>query len=192
MTTSRPENAPFLVGLCGSPGANSSTRKTVVLALEAAQSAGARVELVDLAVWKLPFGGSAFEANDFPDAARLNALLRASDGQIWGTPEYHGSFSGVLKNALDLGSFDEYEGKAVALLGVAGGQIGAIQALAHLRTVARQLHCWCLPQQVSIARAYEAFDANGRLKDPKLAQSVENLGKELAKWAAIFAAQKMV
>ena len=187
---SSPDAAPLIVGLCGSPSLHSSTRKIVILSLEAAQKAGARIELLDLSELRLPFGGSIFDADEFPDVSRLNSLLRASDGQIWGTPEYHGSFSGVLKNALDLGGFDEYAGKAIALVGVAGGEIGAIQALSHLRTVARQLHGWCLPQQISIARVSGAFDENGVLKDPKLARGVENLGQETAKWAEIFAAHK--
>ena len=73
----------------------------------------------------------------------------------------------------------------MALVGVAAGQIGAIQSLSHLRIVARQLHLWALPNQVSIARAYGAFGEDGRLSDPKLAQSIEKLGAELVRWSAI-------
>jgi NAD(P)H-dependent FMN reductase len=161
----------------------SATRRALVLALEAAQEAGATTQLLDLREFRLPFASSGFDPAEFPDVARFNQLVRESDAHIWATPEYHGSFSGVLKNALDLGSFEEYEGKVVALVGVAGGQIGAINALSHLRGVARQLHAWVLPQQVSIARAYSAFDENGRLRDEKLALLFQNLGQDLTKWA---------
>jgi FMN reductase len=176
-----------ITGICGSLNSQSSTRRALVLALESAQSAGARTQLLDLRDFKLPFAESGFETDEFPDVARFNDLVRASDGLIWATPEYHGSFSGALKNALDLGSFAEYEGKMVALLGVAAGQIGAINALSHLRTVGRQLHAWVLPSQLSIARAYAAFDAQGRLNDPKLALAMEELGTELVKWTRLHA-----
>lgn len=185
-------DAPRIVGICGSLSEGSATRRVLVLALEAAQRTGATTQLLDLREFNLPFAASDFDPAAFPDAARFNQLLRQSDGQIWATPEYHGSYSGVLKNALDLGYFEEYEGKVVALIGTAGGQIGALGALSHLRGVARQLHAWVLPSQVSIARASGAFDEDGHLRDEKLAQSLEKLGQELAKWALLHrsAAQK--
>ena len=176
---------PRIVAICGSLGEDSSTRRACELALSVAQKEGAQTQLVDLREWKLPFAASGFDAIKWPDAARLNELVRQSEGLIWATPEYHGSFSGVLKNALDLGSFDEYEGKAVALLGVAGGAIGATQALGHLRGIARTLHCLCINEQVSIPRSYSAFDAEGNLKDPKLLAGLEHMMRELVRWAKI-------
>ncbi len=190
-TSSSPLAAPRPIqisGICGSLKPGGTTRRALILALEAARNAGAETRLLDLREFDLPFAESGFEVEKFPDVARFNQLVRQSDGLIWATPEYHGSFSGALKNALDLGSFEEYEGKMVALLGVAAGQIGAINALSHLRTVARQLHCWVLPAQLSIARAYNAFEENGRLSDPKLAASMEELGAEMVKWARLHAA----
>lgn len=175
--------SPRISGICGSLNPESATRRALVLALEGAARAGAQTQLLDLRDFHLPFAESGFDAAEFPDVARFNALVRGSDGLIWATPEYHGSFSGALKNALDLGSFPEYEGKMIALLGTAAGQIGAINALSQLRLVGRQLHAWVLPHQVSIARAYAAFDESGRLKDETLAASVERLGAETAQWA---------
>lgn len=174
-----------ITGICGSLKAAGTTRRALVLALESAQKAGAHTTLLDLGDFNLPFAESGFEADDFPDVARFNQIVRESDGLIWATPEYHGSFSGALKNALDLGSFAEYEGKMVALLGVAAGQIGAIQALSHLRVVGRQLHCWVLPSQLSIARAYAAFDEGGKLSDPKLAAAMDEMAAELVKWTRL-------
>ncbi len=54
---------------------------------------------------------------------------RAAEGIILGTPEYHGGFSGVLKNALDLMGFDEFEVKMMGLVGVEGGGMGVLDAL---------------------------------------------------------------
>ena len=176
---------PHITAICGSLGEDSATRRACELALAIAQKEGARTTLVDLREWRLPFAASGFEPNEWPDAARLNTIVRESDGLLWATPEYHGSFSGVLKNALDLGSFDEYEGKAVALLGVAGGVMGATQALGHLRGIARTLHCLCINEQVSVPRSYSAFDEDAQLKDPKLAAGLEHMARELVRWSKI-------
>ena len=174
-----------IVGVCGSMAKDSSTRKTLTLALQAAQNCGATTELLDLRELRLPFAESQFDPDDWRDVARLNHTIKSADGLIWASPEYHGSFTGSLKNALDLGTIDTYSGKVIGLIGVAAGQIGAIQTLGHLRTVARQLHAWCLPQQLSIARAYAAFDDIGALNDPKLAESLELMSRELVFWSRV-------
>ena len=175
---------PRIVAICGSLGEDSSTRRACELALRIAQDAGAHTVLVDLREWRLPFAASGFHAREWPDVARLNDLVQNSEGLIWATPEYHGSYSGVLKNALDLGSFDQYQGKAVALLGVAGGAIGATQALGHLRGIARTLHCLCINEQVSIPRAFSAFDGE-ELKDEKLSAGLKHMARELVRWSKI-------
>lgn len=177
--------APRIVGICGSLGADSTTRRALQLALQAAQRAGGETSMLDLRALKLPFASSDWEPNEWPDAEHLVSAIRGADGLLWATPEYHGSFSGALKNALDLASIQDFDGKVVALLGVAAGQIGAIQSLTHLRGIARQLHLWAIPSQLSIAQSYGAFDENGGLKDPKLAASLEKMSVELVKWSAV-------
>lgn len=179
------EEKPRIVALCGSLGNESVTRRACELTLEIAREEGAETELIDLRTWNLPFAASGFDQNEWPDVQRLNALVRRGDGLLWATPEYHGSFSGSFKNALDLGSFDEYRGKAVALLGIAGGAIGATQSLAQLRGVARTLHAICINEQVSIARSSSAFDDEGQLKDPKVAAGLRHMAVQLVRWSKI-------
>ena len=178
-------DAPIIVGICGSLSADSTTRRALELALEAARRAGGQANMLDLRELKLPFASSDWNPSEWPDAETLVSAIRGADGLIWATPEYHGSFSGALKNALDLASIPDFEGKVVALMGVAAGQIGATQSLSHLRGIARQLHLWAIPSQLSISQSYGAFDENGQLKDPKLAQSLEKMSAELVKWSAI-------
>ncbi|MCZ6788083.1 MAG: NAD(P)H-dependent oxidoreductase, partial [Planctomycetota bacterium] len=116
---------------------------------------------------------------------KLKTAFRDADALLIATPEYHGSFSGALKNAFDLMGFDEFQGKMVALIGVAGGALGAPNALNHLRQVCRQLHAWVLPDQVSIANSKNAFDENGRPTDERVAQRLRTLGVQLVKFAAL-------
>ncbi|RYX86767.1 NADPH-dependent oxidoreductase [bacterium] len=182
---SETEKQPRIVALCGSLGSDSATRRACELALEIAREEGAITELIDLRTWKLPFAASGFDKDEWPDVERLNTLIRSSDGLIWATPEYHGSYSGSFKNALDLGSFPEYKGRAVALLGVAGGAIGATQSLSHLRGVARTLHTICINEQVSIANSSSAFDAEGQFNDPKLAAGLRHMAVQLVRWSKI-------
>ena len=177
--------APVIVGICGSLSADSTTRRALKLALQAAQDAGGQTSLLDLRELKLPFASSDWDVAQWPDVEKLLAAVRGADGLLWATPEYHGSYSGALKNALDLADIPDYEGKVVALLGVAAGSIGAIQALSHLRGIARQLRMWAIPAQLSIAQSYAAFDENGELKDAKLMASLQKMSAELVKWSAV-------
>src|SRR5579872_4271728 len=127
-----------VAGLSGSRRQGSYTRMAVETALRGAAEVGTVTRLIDLAEFELPFadGGHRVEAH----VEQLRAAVKEADGLILGTPEYHGSFSGVLKNALDLMGFDEFEGKMIGLVGVSGGQMGAFDALNSLRNVGRALH----------------------------------------------------
>jgi len=71
---------------------------------------------------------------------------------------YHGSCSGVLKNALDHCGFDEFENTTVGLLAVSGGAF-PVTALEHLRSVCRALNAWVLPHQAALPRVRGAFEA---------------------------------
>ncbi len=177
-----------VLALCGSVTENSSTRHALQVALQGAQQAGAQTHLADLRDYHLPFAGLRHEPESFPDVKRLSAECRAAQAILWGTPEYHGSYSGVLKNALDLMGFDEFQGKMIGLVGVAGGSIGAINALNHLRTVGRQLHAWVLPQQVSIAQAHKAFDKDGKLLDEEVEKRLLEMGREVTRFAFLHGA----
>jgi len=174
-----------VVALCGSMGENSSTRRVLEVALAGAAETGAQVELLELRDYNLPFAGITRDMSQYPDVARLKAKLQGAEGIIWGTPEYHGSYTGALKNALDLTSFDEFQGKMIGLVGVAGSSIGAINALSHLRSVGRQLHAWVLPQQVSVARVQDAFGPDGTLIDAAIHTRLTELGREVARFACL-------
>ena len=95
------------------------------------------------------------------------------------------------KNALDLMRFEEFENTVVGLIGVSGGGMGAGNALSMLRTVGATLRALVIPSDVSIARASEAFDENGNLHDPELAERVKAVGRQVTKFAALCNSGKM-
>jgi NAD(P)H-dependent FMN reductase len=111
--------------------------------------------------------------------------VRAADGIILATPEYHGSFSGVLKNAIDLMGFEEFEGKMLGLVGVSGGRMGAFDALNTLRNVGRALHAWVVPQQVSLPEVSTVFDSEGRIRDNQTERRLRETGVQVARFARI-------
>jgi NAD(P)H-dependent FMN reductase len=117
--------AAHIVGLAGSLRVGSTTQKAVRWALLGAQQDGAQTRLLDLAAYDLPFLGRDQEPKGRTSVERFLADLRAADGVVLGSPEIHGSMSGVLKNALDLADRDVFEGKMLGLIGVAGGRLGA-------------------------------------------------------------------
>ena len=180
----------YVVAICGSLRQGSATHGALRIALSAAKAAGASVELLELSEYGLVFQGSVAGESDYPPGvSRLREKVKQADGILLGSPEYHGSFSGVLKNALDLMGFDEFEDKVVGLIGVSGGRMGAANALSMLRTVGTALHAWVVPNDASIPNSSDAFDADGNLHDPELRERVKAVGKQVAEFAAARRAQ---
>ncbi len=180
----QPKEILRIVGISGSLREVSYTRMAVQIALEGAQTRGAKVQLIDLRDYDLVFcDGSGDEGERAPGVLRLRQAVSEAHGIILGSPEYHGSFSGVLKNALDLMGFDEFGGKIVGLVGVSGGSMGAVNALNDLRRVARWVHAWVIPQQASVPQAWDHFDDKGRLEDEEMAERLREVGRQVARFA---------
>ncbi|MBF2097444.1 MAG: NAD(P)H-dependent oxidoreductase [Gloeomargaritaceae cyanobacterium C42_A2020_066] len=123
----------------------------------------------------LPFCHGGDDYGNYPSVACWQAAVRDADGLILVTPEYHGSVSGVRKNALDLLGFEELTGKVAGLISVLGGQSNS-NALNDLRVTLRWVHAWVIPEQVAIGQAWKAFDSEEKLLDDKL-------GERLDRWA---------
>lgn len=176
-----------IAGLCGSLRKGSYTRMALVAGLKAIEGPQCETELIDLRDFELVFSDGRPPGKEAANSEvqRLRDRLRAADGVLIGTPEYHGSFSGVLKNALDLTGFPEWEGKMIGLVGISGGRMGAHNALNTLRDVGRALHAWVIPEQVSIPEAYTQFDGAGNLKDQTLEKRVQEVARQLARFTYI-------
>jgi len=173
-----------VAGLCGSLRHGSFTRMALQVALAGAQEAGAQTHLIDLRAYQLILCDGKEDESGYPrDVFTLREDVRAAQGIILATPEYHGGYSGVLKNALDLMGFEEFEGKMLGLVGVSGGMMGAFGALNNLRAVGRALHAWVIPEQASIPEAWKVFDGSGTLKDRALEKRLKDVGRQVARFA---------
>ncbi|HEY9769320.1 MAG TPA: NADPH-dependent FMN reductase [Coleofasciculaceae cyanobacterium] len=167
-----------VVGILGSLRTDSYSALALQQALDRVQALGAEAEMLDLKEMKLPFCDGGSEYPDYPDVELLRSKVKAADGLILATPEYHGSVSGVLKNALDLMSFEHLSDKVTGLISVLGGQPNS-NALNDLRIIVRWVHGWVIPEQIAIGQAWQAFDPEGKLKDEKLAQRFDSFAQSL-------------
>ncbi|MBI1196784.1 MAG: FMN reductase [Phenylobacterium sp.] len=164
---------PLIVGLGGTTRAGSSTERLLRRALRLAEAGGARVELFagdDLA---LPHYAPERPARDSA-AARLVEALRAADGLLIASPGYHGSISGLVKNALDYAEDlrgdprPYFEGRAVGCIAGAYGWQAANSTLSALRAVVHALRGWPTPLGVAANSAVLAFDPEGACVDDAL------------------------
>jgi len=156
----------------------------LAVALRGAAETGASTQLLDLTEYELMFAGREGEAEP-ESVAVLRRQVKEADGIVLGTPEYHGSFSGVLKNALDLMGFSEFEGKMLGLVGVSGGKMGAFDALNSLRNIGRALHAWVVPEQASIPEAWNVFDDAGNVKDKTVEERLLSVGRQVGRFARL-------
>jgi NAD(P)H-dependent FMN reductase len=184
-------NSVTVAAICGSLRTDSFTRMALRVALRGAEELGARTHLIDLRDYQLvSCNGKENEDNLPEDVLRLRRDVQAAQGIILGTPEYHNSYSGVLKNALDLMGFEEFEGKMLGLVGVSGGLMGGFNALSGLQTVGRALHAWVIPEQASIPQAWKVFDQDGNLKDSGLERRLKEVGRQVARFAYLHSSEQ--
>lgn len=164
--------------VCGSVRPGNYTAKALALVVdELGKQPKVKVNPIDLGAFDLPFPGKP--ARD-SSPERLRQIVRDATGVVIATPEYHGSFSSVIKLAIEnLGFPSPLAGKPVALLGVAGGQIGAIKSLEHLRSVCSHVGALVLPNLVSVPRVKEVFDEQGRCLDGRMEKLIRNLATSL-------------
>ena len=167
-----------IVGIIGSLRTDSYSALALQQAADRVEALGAEVDILDLKEMKLPFCDGGSEYPDYPDVDVLRDKVKAADGLILATPEYHGSVSGVLKNALDLMSFEHLSGKVTGAISVLGGQPNS-NALNDLRIIVRWVHGFVIPEQIAVGQAWQAFDPQGKLKDAKLAERFDGFAQSL-------------
>lgn len=183
-----PSRPPFVVALGGTTSANSSTEKALRIALAGASDGGAETLLISGPELELPI--YAWERKE-RNAAALHLIesLRRADGIIIGSPGYHGSISGLVKNALDYVedmSGDEwpyFHGRPVASVATGAGWQGAVMTLTALRSIVHALRGWNTPLGVAISTGQPMFDSNGVCLDAKIDAMLRAMGKEVAEAA---------
>lgn len=187
---------PRILAFAGSTRESSYNKRLVSIAVNGAREAGANVKLIDLRDFPMPLFDEDLEAregkNEF--AREFKQLLIESDGILISSPEYNGSLSATLKNAIDWatradegeapGSLPAFRGKVISLMSASPGGLGGLRGLVHLRAILGGLGCIMLPAQLAVSSAHDAFNAAGNLKNEKQQQQILNQGRELSKFIA--------
>jgi FMN reductase len=188
VSVSAPGVGPLIVGLGGTVRPGSSSEKALALALATAEAAGARTALfggaflAGLPIYNPhePFGG--------PEMVEFLSAISAADGVIVSTPGYHGSISGVVKNALDAleGLRDDprpyFDGRAVGCIVSAGGSQASGSTLAALRSIIHALRGWPTPFGACLG-ASGLFDDTGAFADPHDLWQVETVAQQVVEFA---------
>jgi chromate reductase, NAD(P)H dehydrogenase (quinone) len=181
---------PRILSFAGSSRRESFNKKLVSIAVKGARDAGAEVTLIDLKDFPLPLFDQDLEAEQgMPEnGKKLKKLFIDHDGLLISSPEYNSSITAVLKNAIDWvsrpapgePSLVGFRNKVATLMSASPGALGGLRALVHVRSILGNIGVVVLPEQIAVAKAHEAFNPDGSLKDPKQHAGIEGLGKTLA------------
>jgi len=179
---------PLIVGLAGTFRESSSTERVLDLALAGAEKVGARIARFVSRRLALPLYNPDEMARS-RDSEELVSLLERADGVIIASPSYHGSVSGMLKNALDYTEdmmrrgVPYLEDKAVGCIGCGAGWQGAVGALNALRSISHALRGWPTPLGVAVNTSQPLFGADGRCLDKPLTEQLELVGRQVVSFA---------
>jgi FMN reductase len=180
--------APLIVGIGGTATPSSSTEQALALALRSAERSGATVRM---------FGGEAIGSlphyllpgsRDCPVGRELVSCVRQADGLILASPGYHGSISGLVKNAIDY--LEEtakdarvyLDGIPVGLIATAYGWQATGSTLAALRSIVHALRGWPTPLGAAINTSGRIF-LNGECSDPGASNQLELIGRQTYQFA---------
>jgi arsenical resistance protein ArsH len=182
---SRASHPPRILLLYGSLRKRSYSK---LLAMEAArllQAMGAETRMFDPAGLPLPDG----EPDTHPKVQELRELVRWSEGMVWSSPERHGAMTGIMKAQIDWiplteGSVRPTQGKTLAVMQVSGGS-QSFNAVNQLRVLGRWMRMLTIPNQSSVAKAWQEFDEAGRMKPSPYYERVVDVMEELVKFTLL-------
>jgi len=176
-----------ILALAGSLREHALSKRVVKTAVNGAKRAGAEVTYIDLRDYPMPiYNLDDHEKNGFDEhALRLQGLFTQHDGFLIATPEYNGSLSAALKNAIDWVSrpSDLYPRSAVfadkfaAMMASSPGSFGGVRSLSHLRGVLTSINVNVLPQEIAVPFAEDKFAGDDEeMIDKSMKLRLEELG----------------
>jgi FMN reductase len=181
---------PLIVGLGGTPRPLSSSERALAICLRAAEADGAETIAFSGPQLVLPmYPPNSTERTE--EALRLVDAFRRCDGVIIAAASYHGSMSGLIKNALDYAEDLRtdgrvyFDGLAVGCVVCAGGWQAAGQTLAALRAVAHALRGWPTPLGAMLNTSAKLFDESGSCLDLTAKMQLETVGRQVTQFASL-------
>lgn len=175
------QDTPRILILYGSVRARSFSRFVAEEAGRLLIAMGAEVKTFDPS--GLPLPDDAPETH--PKVMELRELVRWCDGMIWSSPERHGAMSAVMKAQIDWiplseGAVRPSQGKTLAIMQVCGGS-QSFNAVNQMRILGRWMRMFTIPNQSSVAKAWQEFDDDGRIKPSAYYDRIVDVTEELFK-----------
>ncbi|MBC9250690.1 MULTISPECIES: arsenical resistance protein ArsH [Pseudomonas] len=176
---------PRILLLYGSTRERSFSRLLTEEAARLLQRFGAETRIFDPS--GLPLPDDAPESH--PKVRELRELMQWSEGQVWCSPERHGSMTAVFKAQIDwvplaIGAVRPTQGKTLAVMQVCGGS-QSFNVVNQLRVLGRWMRMFTIPNQSSVPKAYLEFDADGRMKQSSFYDRVVDVMEELVKFTLL-------
>lgn len=179
------QHKPRILLLYGSTRARSFSRLLVEEAARLLEHFGAETRIFNPSGLPLPDDAP----NDHPKVQELLALMQWSEGQVWCSPERHGSMSAVFKAQIDwvplaIGAIRPTQGKTLAVMQVCGGS-QSFNVVNQLRVLGRWMRMFTIPNQSSVPKAFLEFDDANRMKPSALYDRVVDVIEELVKFTLL-------
>ena len=181
--------ATRILAFAGSTRQDSFNKKLIRIGAEHARAAGAEVTLIDLRDYPMPLYDGDLENSEGipPNGLKLKELFRGHQGFFFSCPEYNGSVTGVMKNTIDWMSRPAsgekpnecFDGKVAALLSASPGVFGASRSMVVVSNILTKLQVVVIGESLSLGKANEAFETDGRLKDAKVDGIVKKIASRL-------------
>ncbi|CAI0910778.1 TPA: arsenical resistance protein ArsH [Serratia fonticola] len=135
----------------------------------------------------LPLPDDAPESH--PKVMELRELVRWSEGMVWCSPERHGAMTGIMKAQIDWiplseGAVRPSQGKTLAVMQVCGGS-QSFNAVNQMRILGRWMRMITIPNQSSVAKAWQEFDEDGRMKPSSYYDRIVDVMEELVKFTLL-------
>lgn len=176
---------PRILLLYGSLRERSYSRLATMEAARLLDGFGAETRIFNPSGLPLPDDAPA----SHPKVQELRELSQWSEGQVWCSPERHGAMTGIMKAQIDwiplaMGSVRPTQGKTLAVMQVSGGS-QSFNAVSQLRVLGRWMRMFTIPNQSSVAKAYEQFDEAGRMKPSSYYDRIVDVMEELMKFTLL-------
>ena len=180
-----PTHRPRILLLYGSLRERSYSRLLTLEAARLLEAFGAEARVFDPTGLPLPDGAPV----DHPKVHELREASLWSEGQVWCSPERHGAMTGIIKAQIDwiplaMGSVRPTQGRTLAVMQVSGGS-QSFNAVNQLRVLGRWMRMITIPNQSSVAKAYEQFDEAGRMLPSPYYDRVVDVMEELVKFTLL-------